>query len=226
MKFNLQMSIQNFGRMVLKSYFDIRITGQMPKSAKPLVLVGNHSGFMDGFMLFCSTNRPIKVLTKTEVFNQFTRPILKSGGAIETDWKDADFLAIQNSRETLFQSVDVGLFPEGSRCKGDFAWLKDGVVVLNAQQRADFIPVFIFGTRLTGKSKNWIPPYKSLIEISIGEPIVANDIYSLEFDSLNRKDISIAGERLRQKLQKQLFEISKEVANPLPTDEVADDRRD
>jgi hypothetical protein len=65
-----------------------------------------------------------------------------------------------------------------------------------------------------------------LIEISIGEPIAAEDVYSIEFNSLNRKDISIVGERLRQELQKQLFEISKEVANPLPTDEVADDRRD
>jgi 1-acyl-sn-glycerol-3-phosphate acyltransferase len=220
MKFSLQNSIQNLGRTLLKTFYDIRISGEIPKSRKPLVLVGNHSGFIDGFMLFCSTTRPMKVLTKTEVFNKFSRSALNAGGAIETDWKDADYFAIKKARETLSSGMDVGLFPEGSRCKGDFAWLKDGVILLNAEVQADFVPVFIFGTRLTGKSKSWIPPYKSLIEISIGKPIEAAGIYSKDFDSLNRKHISIAGEILRQQLQVQLVEISKNVAIPLPTDEV------
>ena len=222
MKFSLEKSIQNFGRAIFQSYYDIRITGQMPASKNPLVLVGNHSGFIDGFMLFCSTNRAIKVLTKTEVFNVISKPILNAGGAIETDWKDADFAAIESARKTLYSGKDVGIFPEGSRCKGNFAWLKDGVILLNSDRRSDFVPVFIFGTRLTGKSKNWIPPYKSLIEIVIGDPISSLDIYTQEFDHHNRKSISIAGERLRQRLQLQLTEVSKHVANVLPTDEVAD----
>ncbi len=221
MKISLEKSIQNFGRALFRSFYEIRITGQMPQTSRPMVLVGNHSGFIDGFMLFCSTTRPIKVLTKTEVFNTFTKPILNAAGAIETDWKDADFAAIEAAREVLKAGKDVGIFPEGSRCKGDFAWVKDGVIVLNSDERADFIPVFIFGTRFTGKSKNWIPPYKSLIEIVIGESVQSNEIYSDDFDSQNRKSISIAGERLRQRLQLQLAVVAKNVANELPTDEVA-----
>ena len=221
MKINIAMSIQNFGRSLLGSYFEIRVTGDIPKTDRPLVLVANHSGFMDGFMLFFATKRPIAVLTKTEVFNSVTRRILESGGAIETDWKDADYFAVAKSRSKLEEGIDVGLFPEGTRCKGDYSWLKDGVIVLNAKQRADFIPVFIFGTRLTGKSKNWIPPYKSLIEVVVGQPVAAVDIYGDDFSDTNRKEISIAGERLRQRLQKQLLFVAQEVANPLPTDEVA-----
>jgi 1-acyl-sn-glycerol-3-phosphate acyltransferase len=221
MKINLAMTIQNFGRAVLSSYFDIRVSGEIPKTEKPLVLVANHSGFMDGFMLFFATKRPIAVLTKIEVFNRFSRSLLESGGAIETDWKDADYWAIEKSRTKLQEGIDIGLFPEGTRCKGDYSWLKDGVIVLNAKQRADFIPVFIFGTRLTGKSKGWIPPYKSLIEVVVGEPVAAMDVYGSNFSDTNRKEISIAGERLRQRLQKQLLFIAQEVANPLPTDEVA-----
>ena len=221
MKLNLEKTIQNFGRSLFNSFYDIRISGSMPETDSPLVLIGNHSGFIDGFMLFCATNRPINVLTKTEVFNSFTKPILNTGGAIETDWKDADFTAIDEARKALARGIDVGIFPEGSRCKGDFAWLKDGVIVLNANTQSDFVPVFIFGTRLTGKSKSWIPPYKSLIEIVIGQPILASDIYGIDFDNTNRKYISVAGEGLRQRLQLQLQEISKDVANALPTDEVA-----
>jgi len=221
MKLNLEKTIQNFGRSLFNSFYDIRISGSMPETNSPLVLIGNHSGFIDGFMLFCATTRPIKVLTKTEVFNSFTKPILDTGGAIETDWKDADFTAIDDARKVLASGKDVGIFPEGSRCKGDFAWLKDGVIVLNANTQSDFVPVFIFGTRFTGKSKSWIPPYKSLIEIVIGQPIIASDIYGIDFDKTNRKSISVAGERLRQRLQLQLQEISKDVANALPTDEVA-----
>lgn len=221
MKFNLQMTIQNFGRAILKSFYDIEITGQMPATKKPLLLLGNHSGFLDGFILFCATSRPISVLTKTEVFNSATKSFLIAGGAIETDWKDADHLAITSARETLAEAKDIGIFPEGTRCKGNFSWLKDGVVVINSDVKADFVPIFIFGTRQTGKSKNWIPPYKSLIEVVIGEPINAIDIYETSFDKFSRKDISIAGERLRQRLQAQLFEASKHVAQMLPEDEVA-----
>jgi hypothetical protein len=47
------------------------------------------------------------------------------------------------------------------------------------------------------------------------------DVYGSNFSDTNRKEISIAGERLRQRLQKQLLFIAQEVANPLPTDEVA-----
>ncbi len=221
MKFSLEKSIQNFGRTLLKSFYEIRISGSVPVTKEPLVLIGNHSGFMDGFMLFCATQRPINVLTKTEVFNAATRPFLNSGGAIETDWKHADFKAIDDARRVLAGGKDVGIFPEGSRCKGDYAWIKDGVVLLNSTTRADFLPIFIFGTRLTGKSKSWIPPYKSLIEIVIGAPINADEIYGPDFLSSNRKSISVAGERLRQRLQLQLVEASKNVANALPTDEVA-----
>ena len=213
MKFSLQMTIQNLGRAILRSFYDIRIVGSMPTTKEPVVLVANHSGFMDGFILFCATRRPIKVLTKTEVFNSISRPVLNAGGAIETDWKDADFFAIEHSRKTLNNQMDVGIFPEGSRCKGDFAWLKDGVILLNSEQRADFVPVFIFGTRQTGKAKNRIPPYKSVIEIVIGEPISASNVYFDDFSKSVRKDLAVAGERLRQQLQSQLLVCAKEVAN-------------
>ncbi len=220
MKLNLQKSIQNLGRSLLHTYFDIRITGQLPDSKLPLVLVGNHSGFVDGFILFTATKRPIEVLTKTEVFNNFTRWFLLSGGAIETDWKDADYAAIDSARKCLASGKDVGLFPEGTRCRGNFAWLKDGVILLNSEQKADFVPVFIFGTRLTGKSKSWIPPYKSLIEVVIGSPVNADDVYGNTFDKNLRKDIAVAGERLRQALQLQLFSVEQNVAGKLPEDDV------
>lgn len=220
MKFSLEKSIQNFGRYLLKAYFDLRVIGSVPDSKKPLVLVANHLGLIDGFMLYCSTNRLTRVLTKTEVFNKVTAPILNSGGAIETDWKNADYVAINKARQTLSQGIDVGIFPEGTRCKGNFEWIKDGVILINSTSRVDFVPVFIFGTRFTGKSKNWVPPYKSLIEIVIGSPISSTEIYQHEFDGQNRKDIAIAGERLRQKLALQLAQAQLQVANLLPTDEV------
>lgn len=220
--FSLAKTIQNAGRSILNIYFDIRIIGSLPKTNKPLVLLGNHTGLIDGPLLFSATNRTMAVLTKTEVFNGFTKRILNSGLAIETDWKDADRTAVVNGRKYLANGVDVGLFPEGTRCRGDFAWLKDGVILINSESRADFIPVFIFGTRHTGKSKNWIPPYKSLIEIVIGSPIKAADLYHENFDDLNRKQISIVGERLRQSLQLQLQGAQASVSNALPEDDVSE----
>ena len=220
--FSVSKSIQNAGRAVLHAFYDIKITGQLPKSKTPLVLIANHSGLIDGPLLFCATNRTMAVLTKTEVFNQFTRPILNTGLAIETDWKDADRSAVVNAQRFLAEGFDVGLFPEGTRCRGNFAWLKDGVVLINAKEHSDFIPVFIFGSRLTGRSKNWIPPYKSLIEIVIGNPIQASDVYSNDFDVLNRKHIAIAGERLRQSLQLQMQAAQATVSNELPEDDVSE----
>ena len=219
MKFSLEKTIQNFGRYILNAFYEIRIIGEIPESSSPLVLCGNHSGLIDGFMLYCSTNRQTRVLTKMEVFNPFTNFFLNQGGAIKTDWKNADRDAILTAKNALELGLDVGIFPEGTRCKGDFAWLKDGVVLINAVSRVPFVPVFIFGTRFTGKSKNWIPPYKSLIEIVIGESIHQETIYRDGFDETSRKEIAVAGERLRQILSGQLQVAQTRVANLLPTDE-------
>lgn len=220
MKFNLEKTIQNFGRFLLNSYYEIRIIGEIPRTDRPLILLGNHSGLIDGFMLYCSTTRLTRVLTKFEVFNSFTSLVLANGGAIKTDWKHADHNAVAQARNALAEGIDVGIFPEGTRCKGNFEWIKDGVIAINATARVDFVPIFIFGTRFTGKSKNWIPPYKSLIEIVIGEPIPASDIYAINHDIHGRKNIAVSGERLRQKLSLQLESAQLKVANLLPTDEV------
>jgi 1-acyl-sn-glycerol-3-phosphate acyltransferase len=219
--FSLAQSIQNACRSIMKSFYEIRIIGEVPNSTNPLVLVGNHVGFIDGFIMLCATKRPISVLIKTEVFNKFTAPVINVSLGIETDWKDADRAAVVLAQDRLASGIDVGLFPEGTRCRGDFAWLKDGALLINSQARADFVPVFIFGSRLTGKSKNWIPPFMSLIEIVIGEPIKADLIYSQDFDALSRKQIAIAGERLRQSLQLQLQVALTSVSNTLPEDDVS-----
>ena len=227
---NWAASIQNVVRALMKLLYKIEIRGQenIPTTGA-VVLCANHSALIDGIVLLVAGNRPLTVVAKFELFKPPFGFLFKHGDGIAIDWKSPDRDALKKSIDALHNRKALGIFPEGTRCRGQYDWLKDGVTyvlahVFNAGVQPAVVPVTILGTRPTGKSKSYFTPFGSRIVIDVAPPL---DIQTIDFasvDPTNRREIDIAGERLRLMLEAQVRLAEERSGISMPEDDVSDYR--
>lgn len=196
---------------------------RLPRAGATLV-AANHAGLIDGPLLLCLGPRPLSVLAKEELFRGPIGSVLRAGGAIKTDWRHADRSALGEARRALAAGGAVGIFPEGTRCRGTFEWLRGGITYLAAHSDAVVVPVAIVGSRLTGKSKSWIPKTRSPIDIVIGHPFRPDELPSAA--DLDSPRLRHASELLRRKLAAHVAASAVELGRELPQDDVSDPRED
>ena len=198
-----------------------RIIGvdNIPREGRVLI-APNHTSTMDGPLLLTALNRPTHVLTKTEVFVPVISTVMHAGGALETRWHSPDRNVLLRSRELLLEEKAVALFPEGSRSRGQFDWVKDGVSYLVAHTGAPIVPVAMLGTRFTGQPKSWITRPSQPVTIVIGEPILAASVSDGTFSG-TRSELRTIGQRLRIKLERFVQEAAQQYNIDLPEDDVS-----
>lgn len=221
-------TIQNIIRGLLRLLWRIEITGSenVPNEG-PVILVANHSGLIDGVVLLTATSRPQSVLAKHELFSSPLAFAFKGGDGIAIDWKSPDRQALHHAVQALRDNKALGIFPEGTRCRGQYDWLKDGLsyVLVNSWNeglRPQVVPVVIAGTRLTGKSKSWFPTLRSKISVRVFSSL---DLSSLNLETVNhqsRHNLDIVGERIRLMLLPLIAQAQTESGIALPDDDVSD----
>ena len=84
------------------------------------------------------------------------------------------------------------------------------------------IPVTIAGTRKTGQSKSYFTKPGSRIVVNVGAPLSAKEFGFGEIDALRRRELDIAGERLRLRLLQQVRETEESFEISMPEDDVSD----
>jgi 1-acyl-sn-glycerol-3-phosphate acyltransferase len=141
----------------------------------PVVLVANHSSYLDGFVMVAALPRPVAFVAKAELATHWlTGTILRRLGTVFVERFDTA-RGIADARGMSDRAGAAGgallFFPEGTfdRMPGLLPF-RMGAFVIAAEQRVPLVPVAILGTRSMLRSEVWFPR-AGRIEVRIGEPV-------------------------------------------------------
>lgn len=158
------------GIMLIPLLYRTRVQGahHVPGDG-PVVLVANHTGFVDGPLAFVASPRPVHFLVKRAYFQGPLGRFLRGVGQIPVTQNSADREALTQARDVLARAGVVGVFPEGTRGAGDVATVQQGAAFLALGAGAPVVPVALTGT--AGRTKSSLPRLRSRLSVTFGEPI-------------------------------------------------------
>lgn len=173
---------------LVRFLFRVKVTGlENDPGEGGILLCSNHITLLDPICISA-------VLRKTEPFYMakkelFKIPILSSIlralGAYPVNRGAGDLGAIHKTVDLLKEGHCVGIFPQGTRCRGkalDDTKFKNGAALVLSKTRVPVLPV-----RVKIKSNKWCPFRK--IEIVIGEKIEA-DMLKIDPEKNKSKEMS------------------------------------
>ena len=138
------------------------------KTEGPLIVCANHTAMLDVFSLTLTFKRQLRYLAKKELFKiPLLSQLISALGAYSVDRGANDVGAIKKTLSLLANGEAVGMFPQGTRCRGvDPAEtaVKSGVGMMVYRSHADVQPVFI-------RVKNYKYRFLRRKDVIIGDPI-------------------------------------------------------
>jgi len=151
-------------------YRSTTIDGHRVPAFGPVLLASNHTGLIDGPLVYGLAPRPAHFVVKQEMFHGISGFILTQMGQIPIDRSSADRTAITTALAVLARGGVVGVFPEGSRGLGDVAAVHAGVTFLAMASGAPVVPVACLGTRPLGGSVSRPPRPGRRLAVVFGDP--------------------------------------------------------
>ncbi len=147
------------------------VDGWRVPTSGPVLLASNHTGLIDGPLVFGLAPRPAHFVVKQEMFHGVAGLVLNAMGQIPIDRSSADRVAITTALAVLERGGVVGVFPEGSRGNGDVASMHAGVTFLALASGAPIVPVACLGTRPDGAGTGRPPMPGRRLAVVFGEPV-------------------------------------------------------
>ena len=184
-----------FVNRIMRILFKIKIVNNdvIPEKGGVLI-VGNHSSWLDTLFLTCAVKRPLWFLTGEFVFNVpvlgevvkhlCTIPVKKNKGKV----------GIELTVEKLKQGEVVCVFPEGQLTSdGELQKFKKGVSVIQRESDVKIIPFYITGAfDIWGKNKKLPKLFKSAT-VNFGEPFIPQNSEDKEIsDEIRNKVLELA----------------------------------
>lgn len=152
------------------------------------ILAGNHTAYLDVFLLIAVNKRHIHFFTKIELFNtKIKNSFFTSMGCIPVDRKKKNNGSILEGVKVLNEEKVVGIFPEGTYNRTDKIIMpfKYGAVAMAQKTSKALIPFAIVGKyQIFGKS----------VKIIFGEPYKLKEDLETENHKLEQKVISLIKE--------------------------------
>ena len=179
--------ILNLFTVVAKLLFFVRIEGKenMPQGA--CVIMGNHRAWLDPFLLaMCARDREIRFMGKKELWgNKVFAWIAKQVRGVPVDRGNADMASIRMSMTVLKAGHTLGIFPEGTRSKGDgMLPLQGGASLLALRSKCDVVPVYIDGDyRLFRR-----------VTVRVGKPVEMADLLA---GRVNKDTCDVLSDRIK-----------------------------
>ncbi|HEY0816639.1 MAG TPA: lysophospholipid acyltransferase family protein [Pseudonocardia sp.] len=134
----------------------------------PVVVVANHSAFVDGPLLFGLFGRRTVFLVKQEMFHGLFAWVLPRIGQVAVRRGTADRRPLTSALDVLRGGGLVAVFPEGTRTGGDVAAAQHGAAWLARTSGALLLPVVCRGTRRPdGAGRRFRPR----VDVLVGEPL-------------------------------------------------------
>jgi 1-acyl-sn-glycerol-3-phosphate acyltransferase len=132
----------------------------------PVVVIANHSAYVDGPLLFGLLGRRAVFWVKQEMFTGVAGWGLRRIGQLPVRRGEADRRPLMTAVAVLRGGGLVGVFPEGTRGSGDVAAAEHGAAWLARTSGATVLPIVLRGTRRPdGSGRRWRPR----VDVVVGE---------------------------------------------------------
>lgn len=210
------------GRFFARVIWNTRVVGKerLPRTG-PVIVAANHSGWADGPLMIGCTPRGTHILIKIEMFRSAIGWLFRLSGQIPVD-RGNGRPALATALKVLERGGVVGIFPEGSRGRGDGSSARAGVAWLAVHSGSPVVPVAMLGTRRTGESTGKVPGFRRRLHVEYGEPVVVTGIEGLP----KREAVAVAQAQLQRALAEHVRAAEERTGLWLPTDHPRGDRAD
>lgn len=197
------------GTALARGLFRLQVKGihHVPLDG-PVLLAGNHSGILDGPLVFFLTPRPAVLLTKSEVFVGIWPRPLGWLGLVPVHRGAADRAALKAGLAELHAGGVVGVFPEGTRGGGALERISDGLAYLALRSGASVVPIAVTGTAAALPPGRAVPRLRAPVTVTFGAPVQLD----IEGDPRARRTVHAAAEQLRIALVEHLRTATRESA--------------
>lgn len=195
---------------LLRLVFRLRVEGRQHLPAHgPVLLAGNHSGFLDGPIVLIVLPRPSAFLVKSELYSGGFRRILEFARQIPIRRGTPDRTALRQGLAVLRAGGVLGVFPEGTRGSGSLESIQHGIGYLALQAGAPIVPVVCLGTADALPRGRMLPRWRAPVTVVFGSA------FSLDVtgDPRARTTIAAAAEQIRAALLDHLASVG---AGPAP----------
>ena len=210
---------RHVGGALVRSLYAARAHGvtNVP-DAGPVIFAANHTGYLDGAVVFGLAPRPAHFLVLASTFDLRIGPLLHLSGQIPLEQGTGDRSALTSALAVLQRGGVVGIFPEGGRGRGDLEKAEKGVAWLALQGSAPVVPVACLGTRATGELAASWPRLRSRLVVDFGEPVSVTRAVGIP----GRVVLERAAEQIRAALADHVAAASAHHGIELPTDVPSD----
>ena len=155
--------------VIAKLLFFVRVEGKENIPQGGYIIMGNHRAWIDPLCLaLCARDREIRFMGKKELWgNKFFAWVAKEVRGVPVDRGNADMASIRMSMTVLKAGHTLGIFPEGTRSKGDgMLPIQGGASLLALRSKCDVVPVYIDGDyRLFRR-----------VTVRVGKPVAMDDL--------------------------------------------------
>lgn len=192
--------LQLINMMIFKLFFKTKRAGveNLPLTGA-LILVANHSSYLDPFALAATASRKISFMMLESAYSKpLLRPICSRILCIPVKRDDRDLRALKRALKVIEKDGVLGIFPEG-RMSLDvrLGEGRDGAAMIALRTGIPVLPVAI-----TGASKAYPPgarfPKPRPIRVRYGAPLTFSKLAGRK---MNREALSTATLRLMKKIQ-------------------------
>lgn len=159
---------------VIRLLFRARCTGRenVPKKGA-VIIAANHIHALDMFFISSFMPRTVRYLAKAELFkNPIIGFLFRTAGAIPIDRNATSAEPIKEVLSVLKKEKVVGIFPQGTRCKGKAlrdTKVKNGVGMVAYHSGACVVPVLI-------EAKNMRSLPFRVTTVHFGKPICTEEL--------------------------------------------------
>jgi 1-acyl-sn-glycerol-3-phosphate acyltransferase len=183
-----------FGVTLFRTLFRVEVRGgeHVPRSG-PVLIAGNHTGFLDGPLVYALSPRSATFLTKSELFVGPLAKALGWLGQIPVHRGHPDRAALRAGLSVLQAGGALGVFPEGTRGAGTLEHVSDGLGYLALRSGAPIVPVAVLGTAEAMPKGSRFPCWRAPVRLVFG-PAFALDV---EGDPRARRTVGVAAEQIR-----------------------------
>lgn len=188
--------LRPFGRVVFRSAFRMRVVGleHVPRSGA-ILLAGNHTGFLDGPLVWAFCPRQATFLAKSELFVGPLSRALGWLGQVPVHRGRPDRTALRTGLAVLRDGGALGVFPEGTRGAGALEQVSDGLAWLALRSQVPVVPIAVLGTA-EAMPKGQRPRLRAPVTLAFGPPVRL----TTTGDPRVRRTVRAAAEELRRAL--------------------------
>lgn len=209
----LVVAVQWTFSRVFRFVFDMRVEGRdrVPRGGG-VILAGNHTGWLDGPLVFLYAPRPTRFLVKAELYRH--PPLARALGwlgQIPVHRGQPDRTALREALAVLAAGGAVGVFPEGTRSTGTLGEVHHGVAYLAVKSGCPVVPVACFGSSDALPKGAVIPRPRTRLVVTYGSPLAV----AVAGRPQARRTIALAAEEIREAMRTHLLDAAAVAGRPV-----------